>query len=66
MGSSKTGLHDNGTGIGRNDPKFRFTKAQKYCRHCHVFIDTEDVYCPCCSLKTKASPNLKYILKKNR
>ena len=41
-------------------------KSKKECKHCHVFVQTDETMCPCCRLKIADARCRSWFLKKNR
>lgn len=39
----------------------RYLRGQKYCKTCCIFINFEDVRCPCCHNKLRIKPKNKQI-----
>lgn len=39
-------------GFGRR----RYAAGQKFCEKCHIYINWEGFWCPCCSRKLRCNP----------
>lgn len=42
--------------------RFRYLNGQKRCNECEIFLDWDDLHCPCCRRRLRVKPrNLKAI-----
>ena len=42
-----------------NSVRFRYKLGQKYCSHCALFFNTEEISCPCCNTRLVQNPRVK-------
>jgi predicted amidophosphoribosyltransferase len=39
-----------------SEGKFRYLKGQKRCSECEIFLEWNDLHCPCCGLRLRTKP----------